>query len=123
MNFVIDENYRITSDRNQWIIQRSRKRKGKFVWESIAYFSTLDRCVQRLGVMLCRELETEGVSEALAGIDAVSAKLSQALSPRFEVATRFDDANTDCDRSSAKAPPPASPTRDQAIKTCSENAE
>ncbi len=109
MNFVIDETYRITSDRNQWIIQRSKKRKGKVVWEGFKFFRTFDQCVQNLGEMLCRELDTEGVSEALAGIDAVSAKLSAALSPCFEVVKRVEDKNTPCKELRPKVAPHASP--------------
>jgi hypothetical protein len=108
MKFVIDETYRITSDRNQWIIQRRRKRKGKVVWEGFKFFTTFDQCVQRLGEMLCRELDTEGVSEALAGIDTVSAKLTAALSPCFEVVAVFEEENTPCREFREKVASPAS---------------
>jgi hypothetical protein len=109
MRFVIDENYRIASDRNQWMIQRSRRRKGKAVWEGFAYFSTLDACVQRLRQMLCRELDTEGVADALAGIDAVSNKLSAALSPDFEVVKRLNSENRQFAGLAPKVATPACP--------------
>ena len=108
MKFDIDENYRITSDRNQWLIQQSRVRKGKKTWQSFAYFITLEKCTRHLGQLLCRELETEGVVEALRGIDDITAKISRALSPDFRVVKGIEDENASCKEVDHKAAPPAS---------------
>ena len=113
MKFLIDENYRIRSDSRQWMIDKKRSRKGKENWQPTHYFSTFHRCVQRLGEMLCRELDTEGVAEALTGIDEVSTKLSRALSPDFRVVKAGELEDDGCYQFGKKTALPASPTPHQ----------
>ena len=84
MKLPIDEQYRISSDANQWILQKSRTRKGVQEWESIAYYTDLDPLVKSLTNRMVRESDATTLADALAAIENVTTTISQALTTQRE---------------------------------------
>ena len=89
MILPINDDYRISSDRYQWIIQKSRPRKrdGKLIveWECQSFFPTFEGAVRELGERMVRESDAVGFCEALIAIERVVTTLSQALPTQFSV--------------------------------------
>ena len=84
MIIQIDEQYRVTTDPYQWIIQKRRFRKGEEDWECLTYHPSLDSVIQGLREHLVRDSDAQTVAEALLDISHIDTTLSQALTPRFE---------------------------------------
>ena len=89
MILPITERYRITSDRYQWIIQKSHRRirNGEQVteWESESYFPTYEGAVEAIGERMVRESGAVGFAEALVAVKNVVTTLSQALPTHIRV--------------------------------------
>ena len=90
MILPINEQYRIRSDRYQWITQQpyQRKRNGKLVteWKSQGFFPTFEGAVRGLGECMVRESEAVGFAEALLAVENVVTTLCQALPTHIRVA-------------------------------------
>ena len=84
MIIPINQQYRITTDPYQWIIQRKRTRKGNEVWESQTYHPSADAAVRSLGERMVRECKTETLVDALKAVETIATTLSQALTPSTE---------------------------------------
>ena len=84
MIIQIDEQYRVTTDPYQWIIQKRRFRKGEEDWECLTYHPSLDSAIQGLRDHLVRDSDAQTVADALRDISHIDTTLSQALTPRFE---------------------------------------
>ena len=84
MKLPINKQYRIASDANQWILQKSRTRKGVQEWESIAYYTDLDPLVKSLKNRMVRESDATTLTDALRDIQNVTTTLSQALTVQEE---------------------------------------
>ena len=84
MKLPIDEQYRISADANQWILQKSRTRKGVQEWESIAYYTDLDPLVKSLTNRMVRDSDATTLTDALAAIENVTTTISQALTVQEE---------------------------------------
>ncbi len=86
---AINGQYRIASDRYQWIIQKShqRKRNGELVteWESQSFFPTYEGAVGELGARMVRESDAVGFADALVAVENVVTTLSQALPTHISV--------------------------------------
>ena len=99
MILPISEQYRISSDRYQWIIQKSRRRKRNgeqvITWESESFFPTFEGAVQALGERMVRETEAVGFTQALEDVERVVTTLSQALPTHIDVTLRSDGCRTD----------------------------
>ena len=82
MNLQIDDNYRIASDRYQWILQHRRLRtkvgQPTLEWEAQSYYPTLESAIAQLGERMVRESNVGTVVDALAVINEVATTLSQA---------------------------------------------
>ena len=91
MIIPIDEKYRLKSDTNQWMIQKSKqvkdKETGELVtkWDGCKYFSNPSNMVSALAQMMIRESEAQTLVDALAEVDRVTAHLLTALAPVFHV--------------------------------------
>ena len=85
MMIPINDRYRISSDRYQWMIQEARTRKGDKVWESKCFFGTFPAAVKGLWELMVRESEAQTLVDALADVEKITTTLSQALTPQFEV--------------------------------------
>ena len=84
MIIQIDEQYRVTTDPYQWIIQKRRFRKGGEDWQCLTYHPSLDSAIQGLRQHLARASDAQTVADALRDISNIDTTLSQALTPRFE---------------------------------------
>ena len=84
MKLVINKQYRIASDSNQWILQKSRTRKGALDWESIRFHIDFDDLIKDLGKRMVRESDATTLAEALVAIENVTTTLSQALTVQEE---------------------------------------
>ena len=80
----INEQYRVTTDPYQWIIQRKRTRKGNEAWESQTYHPSVDAAVRSLGERMVRECKTDTLVDALKAVETIATTLSQALMPSLE---------------------------------------
>ena len=64
----INEEYRITADEYQWIIQKKRSRKGKEGdWESHYYFGNLEAAVKDLGGLMVRRSGAQTLVRSIRG--------------------------------------------------------
>ena len=95
MQISINEQYRIISDPNQWIVQKKRTRKGSLDWESIEYYSSFTSAINSLGERLVRESDAVGLTEAMAAVEKITTSLSQALAVNIE---GVPDPSTDEER-------------------------
>ena len=84
MIIQIDEQYRFTTDPDQWIVQKKHSRKDKEDWESQTYHPSFESALQSLGECLVRESDAETLADALADVEKAITILSQALIPQFE---------------------------------------
>ena len=84
MQISINEQYRIISDPNQWIVQKKRTRKGSLDWESIEYYSSFTLAINSLRERLVRESDAVGLTEAMAAVEKITTSLSQALAVNID---------------------------------------
>ena len=84
MQISINEQYRIISDPNQWIVQKKRTRKGSLDWESIEYYSSFTLAINSLRERLVRESDAVGLTEAIAAVEKITTSLSQALTVNID---------------------------------------
>jgi NTP pyrophosphatase (non-canonical NTP hydrolase) len=84
MIIPIDTQFRIKSDRYQWVIQERRTRKGGEAWESKLFFGTFQLAVKELGELMVRLSGADTLADALEEVVNVNTTLSQALTPQLE---------------------------------------
>ena len=84
MIIPIDAQFRIKSDRYQWIIQERRTRKGGEAWESKLFFGTFQSAVKELGELMVRLSGADTLGDALEEVEKVTTTLSQALTVNYE---------------------------------------
>ena len=91
MILSINDQYRIISNSQQWIVQRRRKRKrirnaeATLEWRGELFFTTLEAALKGFGERLLRESKATCPTEALADVKRIAEALSQALPIRIEV--------------------------------------
>ena len=85
MELDINNKYRITSDKYQWMIQEKRTRKGKIDWKSVSYYPSIEQAIQGLGEMMVRLSDAKTLTDALRDVQNVATQLSHALTPNLEV--------------------------------------
>jgi len=79
MIIPIDNDHRINSDRNQWILQERRTVKGNDVWLNVAYYTSLDSIINHVYDVKLRLSNAEGLTECLAEAKRLNDVLSRAL--------------------------------------------
>ena len=85
MILPIDDEYRIKGDKHSWAIQKGRIKKGEISWESVSWFTSLERTVNHLGQLMVRTSDAKTLGDALKEIEKVTTLLTHALSPKFKV--------------------------------------
>jgi len=89
MILSINDQYRIISNSQQWIVQRRRKRirnaEATLEWRGELFFTTLEAALKGFGERLLRESKATCPTEALADVKRIAEALSQALPIRIEV--------------------------------------
>ena len=73
----INNKYRIASDPYQWIVQRSRTRKGSPAWEARYFYPTFRMELGSLGELMVRESKAETLAEALIDVENITTMLSR----------------------------------------------
>ena len=84
----INEQYRITTDPYQWIVQKKRTRKDQDDWESVTYHPTFPSAVQSLGELMVRRSDAATLADAMVDVEYITTTLSQALAPEFSEALK-----------------------------------
>ena len=84
MIIPVNEQFRIFSDENQWIVQEVRNRLGKSIWRSKFFYPTFESALKGLGQFMVRLSEAETLVDAVRDVEMVSTTLSQALTIRIE---------------------------------------
>ena len=84
MIIPVNEQFRIFSDENQWIVQEVRNRLGKNIWRSKFFYPTFESALKGLGQLMVRLSEAETLVDAVRDVEKVSTTLSQALTIRIE---------------------------------------
>jgi len=82
MELPIDENWRIKTDTNQWIVQKrilANKDKQEYEWRSQSYHMTLEQAVRSLGNRLLRESPAVTFEEAIKASAEISGIMRRAL--------------------------------------------
>ena len=82
MRFQINDDYRITSDPYQWVVQkrRTRTKDGRKIsdWQAQSYYPTLRSALAQLGERMVRECKTDTLVDALKAVETIATTLSQA---------------------------------------------
>ena len=84
MKLQITDQYQITTDEFQYIVNRQRTRRGKLGWDPESYHPTFQGALQSIGERLVRGSDAETLADAIADVENVTTSLSQALRPYFE---------------------------------------
>ena len=84
MKLPITDQYQITTDEFQYIVNRKRTRKGKLDWGAESYHPTFQGALQHIGERLVRDSNAQTLVDAIADVEKVTTTLSQALTPQFE---------------------------------------
>ncbi len=88
MNILLNDGYRLSADKYQWMIQKKKKnpdKDGNEVWESMSFHPTPEAAIKHHANLLVRTSEAETLQEALDQIDRVISSLTLALNGNFEV--------------------------------------
>ncbi len=91
MILPINEMYRLVANHHSWTIQRRRKRKHRKTeanvedWQSILWFASLNQALNGLADLMIRTSDARTLVHALAEVKKLTATLSQALAPRFNL--------------------------------------
>ena len=87
MIIPINEKYRITSDKYQWILQIPCKASPKKPsgWKHDQYYTTLQQLFDALPDRMLRESGAEGIVEGLVEVKRIVAELAVALSPKYTI--------------------------------------
>jgi hypothetical protein len=91
MIIPIDGKYRLKSDVNQWMLQRSKIVKNpdtgekEIEWQSFKYFHDPSNAVNALVQMLIRSSDAATLVDALDDAKNVTSRVLAALNPHFEV--------------------------------------
>ena len=78
----INEQYRITTDPYQWIVQKKRTRKDQDGWESVTYHPTFRSAVQSLGELMVRRSDAATLADALVDVEYMRCKLAGMVQAR-----------------------------------------
>ena len=87
MIIPINDKYRISSDRNQWIIQIPCKVTPKTPsgWKSDQYYRSLEQVMENLPERMLRESNAETIAEGMVESKRILRELAVALSPQYTI--------------------------------------
>ena len=84
MIIPINEEFRIATDPNQWMVEKARTRKGTREWEAKLFYPTFESALKGLGELMVRLSDAETLVDAIRDVEKVSTTLSQALTIRID---------------------------------------
>lgn len=82
----IDADYAIGADSHSWFILQRKHRKTGDTWEPIAWYATLEQCVNGFADRAVRLSGAQTLDELLAEAQRVISRVCRALHPRYKVA-------------------------------------
>ena len=97
MIIPVNEHYRITTDPNQWMIERVRSRNGNKEWEPKLFYPTFETALKGLGELMVRLSDAQTLVDAIRDVEKVSTTLSQALTIRIEGLEESQDRAHGCE--------------------------
>ena len=97
MIIPVNEHYRITTDPNQWMVEKARTRNGKKDWESKLFYPTFESALKGLGEIMVRLSDAQTLVDAIRDVEKVSTTLSQALTIRIEGLEESQDRGHGCE--------------------------
>ena len=83
LKLQITDQYLITTDEFQYIVNRKRTRKGKPDWDPESYHPTFQGALQNIGERLVRGSDAQTLADAIADVENVTTTLSQAVRDQF----------------------------------------
>ena len=84
MIIPVDEQFRIATDPNQWMVEKARTRNGKKDWAPKLFYPTFESALKGLGELMVRRSNAETLADALLDVNEIATTLSQALTPTIE---------------------------------------
>ena len=84
MIIPVNEQFRIASGPNQWMVEKARTRNGKKDWESKFFYPTFESALKGFGELMVRRSDAQTLVDAIGDVEKVSTTLSQALTIRIE---------------------------------------
>ena len=89
MIIPINDQYRLASNEQAWMIQRAkaRTRDGETVteWPPTLWYVDLPDAVRGLAKLMLRTSDAQTLADALIEVENVATTLTQALAPRFKL--------------------------------------
>ena len=93
MNIPLGNDYRLSADKYQWIVQKeyegtdtiNGEKVKSMKWKSLSFHGTINQAINHHANVLVRTSDAETLAEALKVIDSVVTELTQVLSPVFDV--------------------------------------
>jgi hypothetical protein len=87
MIIPINDKYRISSDKRQWILQIpcAVTKKTPSGWKHEQYYTTLQHLMDNLPERLLRESNAVGIAEGLVEVKRIQHELAVALSPNYTI--------------------------------------
>ena len=83
LKLQITDQYLISTDKYQYIVNVPRTRKGGSGWEPESYHPTFEGALQNIGERLVRCSDAQTLADAIADVENVTTTLSQVLAPEF----------------------------------------
>ena len=92
MNIPLNDDYRLSSDKYQWMVQRKDgqhtkgKLRGQTKWRSLSFHPTATKAVQHHAETLFRQSDAETIDEAILSAKRIIESITTALDlPNIEV--------------------------------------
>ena len=97
MIIPVNENYRIATDPNQWMVEKARTRNGNREWEAKLFYPTFESALKGIGQLMVRLSDAQTLVDAIRDVEKVSTTLSQALTIRIEGLEESQDQGNGCE--------------------------
>ena len=83
LKLKITDQYLISTDKYQYIVNVPRTRKGGSGWEPESYHPTFEGALQNIGERLVRCSDAQTLADAIADVENVTTTLCQAVRDQF----------------------------------------
>jgi len=93
----VNEQFRIATDPNQWMVEKARTRNGKKDWAPKLFYPTFESALKGLGELMVRLSDAQTLVDAIRDVEKVSTTLSQALTIRIEGLEESQDQGNGCE--------------------------
>jgi len=85
MIIQLDENTKLATDENQWMLQKRKVVKGVTEWRSFAYFKDITSAAQYYAELMLRRSDVDTLAEAIKECKDIATRLTTALNPKYVV--------------------------------------